>query len=219
MGAPGFIKRLLFPPRCVICRKIIDRGCICPGCRDKLPLCGRVETKGEFFSKCCAPLYYTGGVREALLRYKFSGRRGYAPFFAQLMAKTVSENLSGEYDVAAWVPVSARRLHERGYDQAELLARTTAELLEVPVVRALKKIRHTKANSSIAGRSARSANILGAYEAVEPESFRGKRVLLIDDIFTTGATMAECARILLMAGAEDVVCCTAACAGEKNRKN
>lgn len=219
MGALDRLRDLLFPPRCVFCRKILKDGLLCPDCRDKLPRCGRVITRGEFFSKCCAPLFYTGSVRDALLRYKFNGRRGYAALFAQLMAESVGEELAGEYDIVTWVPVSARRLHERGYDQAELLARSLAAILGAPVERLLKKSRHTNANSSLSGRAARAANILGAYEAIDRETVRGKRVLLIDDIFTTGATMSECARILLMAGAEDVVCCTVACAGEKNRKN
>ncbi len=204
------IKKLLFPPRCVFCRGIIEEGTVCKRCEASLPRCGRVKTGGEFFSKCVAPLYYLGDVRKALLRYKFNGKTSCAPAFAALMAESVREELSGEYDLITWVPVSPQRLRKRGYDQSKLLAEHTAALLGQRVTPLLRKSRHTAANSSLEGREARAANILGAYEVTDPAACQGKRVLLIDDIYTTGATMSECSRMLLMAGAEDVVCAVAA---------
>ncbi len=212
MGLWENVKRLLFPPRCVFCRRVLEAGSVCGECAASLPRCGEVKSGGEFFSKCAAPLYYTGDVRSALLRYKFHGRTSCAPAFAALMAQCVREHMDGMYDLAAWVPVSAKRLRARGYDQSRLLAERTAEELGVPAEALLRKTRHTKANSGLRGREARAANILGAYEVPEPEKCRGRRVLLIDDIYTTGATMSECSRMLLMAGAEDVVCVTAAAA-------
>ena len=203
---------LLFPPKCMFCRSVIDEGYICGKCKNDLPVCGKVRGHGEFFSKCAAPLYYTGNVRRAMLAYKFNGKRAYAAGFAPLIAETVMEELSGEYDIMTWAPISARRLRKRGYDQARLLAEQTAEILDVPVMSTLKKVRHTKANSSLTGRESRAANVSSAYEVTDPEKVRGKRVLLVDDIVTTGATLSECARMLLMAGAEDVVCAAAAAA-------
>lgn len=213
------ILKLLFPPRCMFCRRIIDGGHICDGCLDGLPRCGAVKNRGEFFSACAAPLYYEGPVRKALHRYKFSGKRGYAAGFAELMARTASEELADSFDLVTWVPVSAKRLRQRGYDQARLLAEETAARLGTRAVSTLKKSRHTAANSTLESRESRAANVLGAYEAPDRTVVTGRRVLLIDDIFTTGATMSECSRILLMAGAEDVVCLTVAAARRNNRKN
>ena len=211
----SIVKRLtalLFPPKCMFCRSVTDEGYICAQCARDLPRCGRVHSHGEFFSKCVAPLYYTGNVRRAMLAYKFNGKRAYAAGFAALIAETVMAELTGAYDIITWAPVSAKRLRKRGYDQARLLAEKTAEILDVPVVSTLRKARHTRANSSLTGRESRAANVSAAYQVPDPALVRGKRVLLMDDIVTTGATLSECARMLLMAGAEDVVCAAAAAA-------
>ncbi len=219
MGLYKKLLSLLFPPRCIFCRRIIDEGFMCRSCQADLPVCGQIKKRGEFFSASVAPLYYEGSVRKALHRYKFSGKRGYAGGFSELMADSVRLELPGRFDVVTWVPVSAKRLRERGYDQSKLLAELTAKKLGRETVPALRKTRHTKANSSLEGRESRAANILGAYEVTDRELVAGKRVLLIDDIFTTGATMSECSRVLLMAGAEDVVCAAVAAARRNNRKN
>ena len=215
MGLWKKLTDLLFPPRCMFCRRVLDQGLICRDCAAKLERCGPVKGHGEFFSKCVAALYYAGDVRSALLRYKFNGRRAYAAGFAQLLAEVIRDEYPGQYDLITWAPISAKRLRERGYDQARLLAEQTAKLLDMEAVPTLRKTRHTKPNSSLKGREARNANVLGAYEALDPEAVRGRRVLLIDDIVTTGATLSECARMLLMAGAEDVICAGVAAARGK----
>ena len=209
---------LFFPPKCVFCRKRLETGDVCPDCAENLPRCGQIRGRGEFFSRAAAPLYYEGRVREALLRYKFNGKRGCAVPFSRLMAQCAGEELAGLYDVVAWVPVSRQRRRKRGFDQAGLLARMTAERLGAPLVTALRKKRHTGANSGLDTREARAANVLGAFEAVNTRELSGKRVLLIDDVYTTGATLSECSRMLLMAGAEDVVCLTFAAARKANKK-
>ncbi len=209
---------LLFPPKCVFCRRRLESGDVCPDCAGDLPRCGRIRGRGEFFSRAAAPLYYEGRVREAMLRYKFRGRRGCAVPFSRLMAQCAGEELAGLYDVVAWVPVSRQRRRKRGFDQARLLARMTAERLGAPLVTALRKKRNTGANSKLGTREARTANVLGAFEAVNLPELRGKRILLIDDVYTTGATLSECSRMLLMAGAEDVVCLTLAAARKANKK-
>ncbi len=209
---------LLFPPRCVFCRKRLETQGLCPECEARLPRCGAVGSGGEFFSSAAAPLYYEGAVRAAVLRYKFKNRRGYAKTFSRLMASCAGEELAGRFDMITWVPVSRQRLHKRGFDQSELLARGVAENLGMELTPALRKRRHTGANSALDGREARAANVLGAFEAREPGLVRGRRVLLVDDIYTTGATLSECARVLLIAGAEDVVCLTCAAARHANKK-
>ncbi|MGM9521914.1 MAG: ComF family protein [Oscillospiraceae bacterium] len=209
------LSALLFPPRCMFCGRIIDDGFFCASCRSDLPECGEVKGGGEFFSGCAASFYYTGNVRRAVLAMKFYGKRGYAAGFGEFLAQTVTEHLDGKYDVITWVPISGKRLRKRGYDQARLIAEETAKILAVPVCRTLLKRRDTPAQSSLKGRERRAANVSGAYEAANAGSFRGKRILLIDDVCTTGATLSECSRVLLMAGAEDVVCAAAAAAKKR----
>lgn len=114
------------------------------------------------------------------------------------------------------MPVSRKRLRKRGYDQAELLARTACRLWDTEPVRLLNKTADNPAQSGISDAAARRANVLGVYETCGDPA--GKRVLLIDDICTTGATLSECARVLKDAGAESVVCAAVAKTREKFTK-
>ena len=106
--------------------------------------------------------------------------------------------------------MSRRRLRKRGYDQAELLARSACRRWDVKPVRLLEKIRDNPAQSGMTDAAARRANVEGVYRAAEPESIQGRRILLVDDICTTGATLVECAGILRSAGAAEVVCAVVA---------
>lgn len=205
---------LLFPPRCAFCQKILNSGSfgICSECQSKLPWITEreAEQKFEFVSLCVSPLLYQDDVREAIHRYKFYGRSGYAEIFSVLTAQCVADHLSGKFDVISWVPLSAKRLKRRGYDQAMLLAKATATKLNQTAIETLRKIRNTDAQSGIKDDSERRANVLGAYEIVDPEFVAGKRVLLVDDVVTTGATFSECARVLRTYGAKDVFCVSVA---------
>jgi len=197
-----WLLELLFPPRCVFCGRLTRGETVCAECRASLPLCGDAG-KAEFCSAVAAPFRYEGRVRESILRYKFGGRRGYAAVYAGFLAETAERELAGKYDLVSWVPVSARRLRKRGYDQARLLAEKTAQLLGTQAVQTLAKPRDNPPQSGLDRPEKRRANVSGVY-AVRGQSAAGRRVLLVDDIATTGATLSECARTLLMAGAEDV---------------
>ena len=201
---------LLFPPKCVFCGKLLATGerDFCPRCQRELPWLegAAAEQKGEFFSLCASPLRYRDRVRDSVRRYKFHGRRGYAGAYGRLLAQCVHDHLAGKYDLISWVPLSPRRRRQRGYDQAFLLARAAARALGENPVETLRKGRHTQAQSGLEGEAERRANVLGAYSAADPALVAGKRVLLIDDVVTTGATFSECARVLRTAGAKDVVC-------------
>ena len=204
---------LLFPDKCVFCGEIKDAD-ICPKCADILPKTEgmRAVKRGEFFSLCVSPFYYIGIVRESIKHFKFNGRQSYARTYAKYCAPLITERLTDRYDVVTWVPVSHHRKKTRGYDQSELLAKAISRELGVKCEKLLTKKRDTPAQSTMTGEARRRANVNGAFASVGTVS--GKRVLLIDDIITTGATMSECARVLLMAGAEDVVACTIAVAGK-----
>ena len=124
-----FLLDLLYPPRCAFCHDFLEtsREGICAHCRTGLPFaqyCGRQHL--PFIPACVSPLNYEGNVRESLLRYKFGGATGYAKVYGRLVAETVRTELPGAYDLITWVPLSRKRLRERGYDQARLLAKATA---------------------------------------------------------------------------------------------
>ena len=209
-GPMGFVLDLLFPPKCVFCGKVLDSGesGFCRRCQRELPWLtdGEAELTGEFFSLCAAPLRYQDKVRDSIHRYKFKGRRGYHKVYGKLVAQCVHDHLDGRYDLITWVPLSDRRKRERGYDQAFLLASAAALELGDVAVETLRKERNTDPQSGITEDAQRRANVLGAYTPVDPELVAGKRVLLIDDVVTTGSTLSECARTLRTMGAEDVVC-------------
>ena len=121
-------------------------------------------------------------------------------------------------DILTWVPISRRRKRVRGYDQTEILARVVSRELGIPLTATLKKVVHTRPQSTMGSISHRKANILGAFEAADPASLRGKRILLLDDIVTTGATASEAARVLLTAGAKEVKLATLAVASHETQR-
>jgi ComF family protein len=201
---------LFFPPRCAVCARVIDPGGtgICDKCRDKLAALtdDGDPPRGDYFDVCHAPLRYDGAVRDAILRYKFEGARDAAPALGRILARCVAERLNGAFDVITWAPVSRKRLRERGYDQARLLAECAAGELGLAAVPLLEKHRHVPAQSTLNGAAARRGNVADAYAPLPGADIAGRRVLLIDDVVTTGATLSECARALLLSGAEGVVC-------------
>ena len=184
---------LLFPPRCPFCRRLLTErhALLCPDCQRTLPWLegDSARRTGEFFGVCVSPLAYRGP-------------------FGQLMAQCVRDQLDGRFDCVTWAPLSARRLRQRGYDQARLLAEEAARVLEVPALPLLSKTRDTPPQSGLEEAGQRRANVLGVYRA--PDAAAGLRVLLADDVVTTGSTLSECARTLLTAGAAEVVCVTLA---------
>lgn len=108
------------------------------------------------------------------------------------------------FDILTWVPVSRFRKLCRGYDQVELLANCVGQELGMTLVPLLKKKRNNRAQSGIRDAEKRRANVLGVYRTIHESEIAGKRILLLDDILTTGATMGECARMLLTQGAAQV---------------
>ena len=207
---------VLFPPKCPFCGKVLEKPGICPTCEKDLPWIPGAEAlrEGPGGLRCAGAVWYEKAVRDALLRLKFQGASEIAEPLGELVARCAAEQFGGEFDTVTWVPVSRKRLRRRGYDQAELLARSACRLWETQPVRLLEKTVDNPAQSGIRDAAARRANVLGVYEAVGDVT--GKRVLLIDDICTSGATLTECVRVLENAGAERVVCVAAALARKEN---
>ena len=198
-----------FPRKCPFCGKATGKALLCDQCTQSLPRCEKVR-QGADFGRCAAPLYYEDTVRKAILDYKFHGKLGALDCFGRMMAETAAEHYSGEFDAVTWVPVSKRRLKKRGFDQSRYLAASLCVDWHVAPLETLRKVRDNPPQSGIDDPAARRANVLDVYEAVSPEQFAGKRLLLVDDICTTGSTLGECARVLKAAGAADVLCLTLA---------
>jgi len=209
MGFFSTILDLLFPPKCAFCSKVLnkgDDGC-CDLCIEALPYTDDLgKQEGEFFDFCISPLYYKGDVRKSLLKYKFRSATANAYPYGKLLADCIRGCPDIGYDLISWVPLSNKRKRSRGYDQAFLLALATALELEDVAVETLKKQIDAKAQSDLGDREERAANISGAYMVPDQEMIEGKCVLLIDDVVTSCATLDECAKVLLAAGAKRVVC-------------
>ena len=197
----------LFPPKCVLCKRLLpeDQTDLCHSCREEAPEFSKSKFRPTFVARWTAIWYYKDTVRQSLLRYKFSGRRHYAGTYGRLLAMKLQTAQLCDFDVLTWVPVGPLRRLRRGYDQGKLLAVAVAEELGTQAVPLLKKIRNTPPQSGIPDASRRRANVLNAYKAVNAPLLRDKKVLLLDDVLTTGATASECARILLTAGAKEVI--------------
>lgn len=188
---------------------------VCNRCRLGLPVFSGELPNVRFTSAVCAPFLYEDMVRDSLLRFKFRGMSQYAEVYGPLLAASVGAHLADRFDVISWVPVSRKRRRTRGYDQAYLLAEAAAKSLGGKPEATLRKRRDNPAQSSRTSAESRRANVVGVYEAAAPERLAGKRILLIDDILTTGATLSEAARTLRTAGAADVVGAAFAAAGKE----
>ncbi len=209
-----FLMELLFPPKCVLCRKLLKDGemDLCGACRADTPEYPNRKIKLPFLDSFAAVWYYEGNVRGSLLRYKFHNARVYGVSYGRILAMKLLREYPESFDILTWVPVSRLRRLRRGYDQVELLAKAVGAELGLPPVPTLKKIRNNRPQSRMKDPAARKANVLGAYRVLETADVTGKRVLLLDDILTTGATAGECARMLRMAGAKEVHCAAVAAA-------
>lgn len=204
---------LLFPPKCAFCGKLVEKGDLCDACKNSLPF--REEENisqliGDNNYLCAVTFYYEDPVETGVKALKFGKKSWRARVFARYLAQTAAEQLSGEFDAVTYVPVSLRRNFERGFDQARLLAEETARIWDTEAKPTLRKIRHTKAQSSLTDPAQRKKNVQDAYIVPRPERVRDRRFLLIDDVCTTGSTMAAAADALMAAGAESVVCATMA---------
>ncbi len=202
---------LLFPPKCPFCGRLLeDKALLCPDCQRDLPwLVGPAGEKAvELTAGCVSTLRYQGPVREAVHAYKFGGKAARSRSLGVLVAQCVRDH-GLTADLVSWPPLSKKRRRVRGYDQAERLARVAGEELGLPVAATLRK-EEIPAQSGLQEEAQRRANVLGAYSALAPEAFQGRQVLLVDDVVTTGATLSECAKTLLLAGAGSVVCATLA---------
>ena len=207
---------LVLPAKCAVCGR--EGDFICAGCRATLPklnrpYCGLCASPGAEtpcsscqewpppYDRITAPYLMDGGVRDIVFELKYRDIRALAPDVGELMAHHL-ESARLSPDVIVPVPLHRRRERERGYNQAMLLARELGKRTGLPVEEALRRTEDTPPQVAMVGLDRRRANIEGAFECVADAS--GRRVLLVDDVVTTGSTMGACAAPLKTAGASRV---------------
>ena len=210
---------------CDICGRETFGTNICDGCaktliyndKEMCPVCGRKTVRSEFCIECKdkPPVYemaasafvYEGGA--AYLIKKFKGGAGYLKdYLADNILKAIKD--FPEYDCTVCVPMTLRAKLRRGFNQSELLAKAVSERVGKPYIKgAVVKCKNTGEQKALT-RKERSKNLAGCFRVVKRDEVKGKRVLVVDDILTTGATADEMAKVLLKAGAKAVYLATVA---------
>lgn len=188
---------LVFPPRCETCRTIGPEA-----------FCSRCQKQISYLSPSAfthAVGVYDGPLKKAILNLKFKKKRHLAGPLGSILSKYLLNHLDmTAVDMIVPVPLHERRLRERGFNQAELLAHELTKSFDVPTVSGLLyRTRHTHAQFDLP-RAERLRNVHGAFEVKGSNLLKKKNVLLLDDIYTTGATVSECTRLLKAAGANQV---------------
>jgi len=205
LGAAGTIGlnllgELIAPTRCAACDgSVRQRSLFCAACAATIVRAGVGEAAGP----CVAAFEYGGAIATAIGRLKYEDRADLGPRLGRAMEQ-VAARFAGAVDVVVPVPLHPRRLADRGYNQAALLAAPVARRLGVGTCpRVLDRVRDTPQQVSM-DRASRLLNVAGAFVARERTIAEDARILLVDDVRTTGATLEGCVRALHEAGARAV---------------
>lgn len=182
--------------KCVYCGRDIPSGDVCGGCSPKQET---LLNKKGFYGNLLYVFNYDGVVRKLIHDFKYNDMPYLGAFMAAKMYDCLTE-MQVVCDLVTFVPVHQNRLKWRGFDQSEMLAGYLSAQLGVPYKRLINRARDTAPQFEL-GREERKVNVKGAFCAAEALQLAGKRVLLVDDVCTTGATIRECAGILEKAGA------------------
>ena len=202
-----FIVNLFFPNICGICGKICDKA-LCRKCEINLEKFKNVEIEiiqGKNFKELISLFNYQGEVRSNILNYKFKEKSYMAKTFTKFLIndKKLFEKIK-TYDTIVPVPISKERMKERGYNQSLIIAKELNKYLKLEIAEnSLIKIRNVIEQSKL-NKEERQNNIIDAYEIKNEPILENKKILLIDDIYTTGSTVNECSRMLKLANPKEI---------------
>lgn len=221
---------LFFPPVCAFCEAVIDGSeeVLCEGCCDSvdavsglvcvqcgLPVpglaaagssrCGQCLVNPPAYDRARYGTYYKGVVRDALVRFKFAGALHTAEALSQILVEAFRRHFQPtDFDLIVPVPIHRTRLIHRGFNQVVLLAEKLSQATDIPLDRtSFQKMKDTPPQVGLT-RSARVKNLRGSFGIQRPGLIRGRKVLLVDDVATTGSTIAEAAKTIMRGGAAGV---------------
>lgn len=223
----------LFPNNitCLVCNRELGENThfsLCEHCMNDLPknngktcvkcgeqihsqskYCLRCKHKKPKFTRCFSPLLYEKPVTNMIRNFKYNNQTYYAETLGNFLVESyVLNNLKCDFVIP--VPLHEKRLQERGYNQAELLANQLHTHLHLPVVtQVLHRTKNTQTQTAL-NKEERVKNVEKAFKVTNKEVLKDRIVLLVDDVYTTGSTLNECAKVLLRAGAKEVYCLTLA---------
>ncbi len=203
---------LLYPKVCGFCNKLLENGYICEKCKKEI---GNFKNsyipflQNLYFDELYCVYEYKDIVRKRMLEYKFNHKKYLFRTFAESMIDNLKEkNINADFIVA--VPIHFKRWLRRGYNQSALIAKEVSNQLQIPYIpKALIKPIATSMQSKLS-KEERKQNVKHAFIAKENLNLQGKNILLIDDIYTTGATANECSKALKKVGANKVIISTVA---------
>lgn len=224
---------LFFTNHCCYCGELLGKDeFLCKDCKENLPIIAGEKCKycGAEKSRCIckkhklgfdgitAPFYYEDSIKKSITRFKFSNKLVLGAILARDMATAVREDFQDkEFDFICFVPFSKIQVLKRNYNQSEVLAENLSKELDIPLYNVLTKLFETKAQHKMNSR-ARKGNVFGVYDVKNGVNVKGKTILLVDDVKTSGSTLDDCAWILKIRGAHEVYCVTAAIAGFKKKE-
>jgi ComF family protein len=230
------VSDIIFPPRCLGCAEILhphSGQLFCPVCREKIkfitddlcPVCGTIfpdsPANGHlcgnclenkiYFSCARAAVSYETIILHAIHQFKYGNNISVGAMLASFMANFSFPDVDFTgYSLIIPVPLHIKRLRQRGFNQSLILARALAKKKKIPVnFSSLKRHKFTLTQTGL-NKAERKQNIKGAFEVSDKKNIAGKNVILIDDVYTTGATINECAKTLTKAGAQKVTVLTLA---------
>lgn len=200
-----------FCPDCIK-HVVFNNGKICKRCGVGIDgaedYCSNCAFDKVYFDRAYSAFSYEGVVQDTILKMKFGNLGSYAKVFAKYLV-FLARKYNVEFDLVTFAPMSKSAKRKRRYNQAQLLAYYFCDILNVndKLVEAVVKVKETSAQEQL-GKTERKTNLVGAYKT--SADVKGKRVLVIDDVKTTGATINECAKVLKKAGATSVIALTVA---------
>jgi ComF family protein len=186
-----------------------DKGCPKCGASTMKGLCSQCEEIGYSFEFVRSALSFQGPVATLVHDLKYRAMRAPADYFAEKMVKFAEGYKAfDEFDYVVPVPLHRVRKRERGYNQSEIIARKLAGKMGKTYLNCIKRTRYTKSQTNLV-RAERLKNLAGAFRVKDPAQVKGKKLILVDDVFTTGSTLNEASRALYAAGATRVAGYTA----------
>ena len=207
MKITEYLLNLIFPKRCLYCGNKITSGYACNGCQPTEKISCRIFNiamgKNSRMLKVYSAYRYENRYRKNLHNFKFNNKRYLASSFAECIFDRIA--IDGDY-IITYVPMTEKKKRERGYNQSQLLAEKLGKLKGITVKTLLIKKCENRIQHSL-NKTERKENVKGVFMAVG--DIKGQKIIIVDDIITTGSTMCECTTMLYRAGAADVlgVCC------------
>lgn len=196
------ILNIIYPieERCMVCDEEGFIG-ICPSCKSRI---NKAKNEGSILSYG----FYGGILKSLILKFKYESNYNVGYLLANFLIEIIRES-EIDIDIICYIPMIRKDERKRGFNQCKLIANEIGYNLNIPVSNCIKKVKHTKEQKKLT-KEERIKNLIGAFEVTSNEDIKNKRVLLIDDVMTTGATIGECTKILKKSGVKEIIVLTIA---------